>query len=129
MLRDPRVAAGVDLDGTLFGDGVTAGPDRPFGVMPARDHTADRDPKLATFLSNLRGPHPVRTLDVLHNGYTDFVVFDPQVARVDPALAAQLEEGFPTGTVSSVRAGRRALARRRSFLAAFTRRHLDVAPH
>jgi alpha-beta hydrolase superfamily lysophospholipase len=123
MLQDARVIAGVDLDGTLFGRVVTAGLHRPFGVMLARDHTADQDPSLAQFLGHLAGPHPTRTLDVLHNGYTDWVVFNPEAARGDPALGARLEQIAPTGTVQSLHAGRTALARQRAFLARFARRY------
>jgi hypothetical protein len=119
MLRDPRVLAGVNLDGSALGDVVTAGLDRPFGLMLSRLHTPENVPETFEFISNLRGPHPIERLDILHAGYTDFVVFNPELARVDPALGALLEQVFPTGTVDSLRAGRRAVTAQRQFLATF----------
>lgn len=123
MFHHPRVVAGVDLDGSLRGDVVAAGLDQPFGVMVSREFPLD-DPGLAAFLAKLRGPHPTRQLDVLHNGYTDWVVFNPQAARADPALGAKLEGLLPTGTVHSQRAGRRALSAQRQFLTRFMKCYL-----
>ena len=86
MFRDPRVVAGVGLDiGTiLFGDPpgevVAAGLDRAFETMCSLDLRCDL-PFIVDFVSHLRGPHPVEQLDILHTGYTDFVVFNPE-ARV-----------------------------------------------
>ena len=83
-------------------------------------------PHLVDFVSRLRGPHKEKQLNILHNGYTDFVVFNAQVARVDPAVAANLEaeEAWPTGTVDNLRAGRAAMAAERSFVATFLDHHL-----
>ena len=74
-------------------------------------------PYLVDFQQRLRGPHPVIDLPVLHNGYTDFVVFNAQAAKVDPAVAAALENGpFDTGTIDNLRAGRAAMSAEREFL-------------
>ncbi|RZT07551.1 hypothetical protein EV649_7965 [Kribbella sp. VKM Ac-2569] len=125
MFSHPQVVAGVDLDGSLRGDVVTGGLDQPFGLMLGREFPLD-DPRLLQFLSNLRGPHPLRQLDVEHYGYTDWVVFNPQAARADPALGAQLEMSFPTGTLNDQRAGRQAMSTQREFLTCFMDRYLSA---
>jgi hypothetical protein len=136
MFHDARILAGVSLDtGTiLFGDDVTppsevvtAGLDQPLGLMCSLDIPCG-SPHLVDFVSRLRGPHEEKDLNILHNGYTDFVVFNAQAARVDPVLGASLEaeSGWPTGTADDLRAGRAAMAAQRDFVAAFLGRHLPA---
>jgi dienelactone hydrolase len=131
MLDHPEIAAGVNLDGFIPGGSflpsgrlLTAGLDRPFGLMLGLDPSPEELQEIATFLSNMRAPHPVRRLDIHHYGFSDFVVFNPQAQRADPAVAAILEATFFTGTLDSLRAGRRALARQREFLVRFFDRYL-----
>lgn len=97
MFHDARISAGVSLDtgSVLFtgdnglppSDVVTAELDRPLGLMCSLDEPCS-SPQLVDFATRLRGPHPMRQLPILHNGYTDFVVFNAQAERVDPAVAA-----------------------------------------
>ncbi|WUJ70263.1 hypothetical protein OG809_34850 [Kribbella soli] len=124
MFIDPQVVAGVDLDGSLRGEVVTGGLDQPFGLMLGREFPLN-DPRLLEFLSNLRGPHPLTQLDVEHYGYTDWVVFNPQATRADPALGAHLETTFQTGTANNLRAGRTALSTQRTFLTHFMDHYLS----
>lgn len=123
MLHHPQVVAGVDLDGSPRGEVVAAGLDRPFGLMLSLQYPLD-DPGLVDFLSKLSGPHPVRQLPILHLGYTDWVVFNPQIRLANPALGAQLETLLSTGTSDDLRAGRRALAAQRQFLSRFMAQYL-----
>jgi hypothetical protein len=123
MLRYRRLRAGVDLDGTAFGQVVQVGLDEPFGIMLGR-HPLDQDPSLSQLVSHLRGPHPIEQLDVEHHGFTDFVVFNPEAALADPVLGAALESNFATG-VQSLAAGTAALSAQRQFLTAFMRRFLE----
>src|SRR6185436_3698127 len=97
LFHDQRVAAGVSLDtgSILFGDEVTppsevvtAGLDQPLGLACSMQFACTTTPYLIDFLPRLRGAHPLLDLPVLHNGYTDFVVFNAQAAQVDPAVAA-----------------------------------------
>lgn len=83
---------------------------------------------IETFLSSMRAPHPVRTLDIHHYGFSDFVFFNPQAQRADPTLGAALEAMFFTGTLDSLRAGRRALTQQRRFLVGFFDRYLETNP-
>jgi hypothetical protein len=74
----------------------------------------------------MRAAHAVQSLDIHHYGFSDFVVFNPQAQRVDPAVGSALEATFFTGTLDSLRAGRRALAQQRKFLVRFFDRHLET---
>ena len=98
-------------------------------VAAAVDSRVERIEELRdieTFLSNMRAPHPVRTLDIHHYGFSDFVIFNPQAQRADPTLGAALEAMFFTGTLDSLRAGQRALTQQRRFLAHFFDRYLET---
>ncbi|HEV7810875.1 MAG TPA: alpha/beta fold hydrolase [Candidatus Limnocylindrales bacterium] len=119
MLVDRRVQVGINLDGSSRGGVVKAGLDAPFGMMLDRDHDLDTAVGTKEFLSNLRGPHRVKRLDVLHLGFTDFVVFNPEATGADPLSGAILEFNDPTGTASDLSAGRGALKAERRFVASF----------
>jgi hypothetical protein len=135
LFHDSRVTAGVSLDtgGILFGDDVTppsevvtAGLDQPLGLTCSIGFPCTTTPYLIDFLPRLRGAHPVLDLPVLHNGYTDFVVFNAQAAQVDRAVAEVLETGFfDTGTLDDLSAGKAAMRAERDFLANFFDRYLD----
>lgn len=122
--RHPQIRAGVNLDGMIPAELITAGLDRPFGLMRGLDPPPEELRDIETFLSNMRGAHPVRTLDIHHFGFSDFVVFNPQAQRADPTLGTALEAMFITGTLDSLRAGRRALTPQRRFLVRFFDRYL-----
>jgi pimeloyl-ACP methyl ester carboxylesterase len=131
MVRHRELRAGVNLDGFIPGGSflpsgrlLTEGLDRPFGVMLSAGQPPEDLEELETFLSNMRAPHPVKSLDIQHNGFTDFVVFNPQAQRADPEIAATLEAVFTTGTLDDLAAGRRALGRQREFLVRFFDRYL-----
>jgi hypothetical protein len=119
VLIDQRVRVGVNLDGSSRGAVVTAGLDAPFAMMLDRDHDLDTVVGTKEFLSNLRGPRRVKRLDVLHLGFTDFVVFNPEATATDPVAGAILELNDPTGTASDLAAGRAALKAERRFVASF----------
>src|SRR3954470_10387242 len=127
MLRSPRLRAGVDLDGTAFGRVMQAGLDKPFGIMLAR-HPLEQDPSLSLLISHLRGPHPLKQLDIEHHGFTDFVVFNPEATLADPALGALLEATYATG-IDTLDAGTAALSAERRFLTNFMDRYLTDCHH
>jgi hypothetical protein len=133
MLLHREIRAGVNLDGFIPGGAflpggrlLTEGLDRPFGLMLGLDTTPEELREIELFLSNMRAPHPVRSLDVHHYGFSDFVVFNPQAQRTDAALGAALEAIFFTGTLDSLRAGQRALMQQRAFLVGFFDRYLQA---
>jgi pimeloyl-ACP methyl ester carboxylesterase len=126
MRRHPQIRVGVNLDGFIPAELIAAGLDRPFGLMLGLDQRPQELRDFLVFLSNMRAPHRERTLGIRHYGFTDFVVFNPQVQRADPALAMALEGNYSTGTLDSLRAGRRALRQQRQFLLRFFDRYLGT---
>ena len=117
MLVDPRIDAGADLDGVLFG-GARTGLSRPFMLMSAEPGFA-ADPNRAGFWSRLRGPHyAVDIKGAQHFAFSDLVVLGQQLARTNPA-AAQVIRPL-TGNVN----GRTTLAAERAYLLAFFDRFL-----
>jgi hypothetical protein len=124
MVHHPQVVAGVDIDGSPRGEVVAAGLDQPLGLMLSLDQPLENNPLLAEFLGNLRGPHPVRQLPIHHYGYTDWVVFNRQATKADPALGAYLEALLLTGTADTPHTGEHALAAQRQFLARFMTSYL-----
>ena len=127
MLVDARLLAGVNLDGGPRGAVVDQGLDRPFGIMHQPFPPEVYDVLFKPFVDRLRGPHPIVELPVAHNGFTDFVVFNPQAAAADPALGARLEAVIAAG-VASEADGTAALATQRRFLAGFMRRYVKLRP-
>jgi pimeloyl-ACP methyl ester carboxylesterase len=124
--RHPQIQAGVNLDGFIPVELITAGLERPFGLMLGLDQRPEELRDVEIFLSNMRAPHRLRSLAIRHYGFSDFVVFNPQAQPADPALGSALERMFPAGTLDSLRAGRRALAQQRRFLVRFFDRYLET---
>ena len=124
--RHPQIRAGVNLDGFIPPELITAGLDRPFGLMVGLDARPEELRDIEVFLSNMRAAHRERTLDIHHYGFSDFVVFNPQVQRADPALGMAFEASYFTGTLDSLQAGRRALRQQRQFLAQFFDRYVGT---
>ena len=89
--RHPQIQAGVNLDGFIPVELITAGLDRPYGLMLGLDASPEELRDIETFRSNMRAPHPVRSLEIHHYGFSDFVVFNPQAQRADPTLGSALE--------------------------------------
>jgi len=126
--RHPQIQAGVNLDGFIPVELITAGLDQPVGLMLGLDQTPEELRDVEIFLSNMRAPHRLRSLDIRHYGFSDFVVFNPQAQRADPTLGMALEAMFPTGTLDSLPAGQRALTEQRRFLVRFFDRYLETKP-
>jgi predicted dienelactone hydrolase len=118
MLVDPRIRAGADLDGLMFGRVRTSGLSRPFMLMKAEPGFA-AEPNLAGFWNRLRGPHyAVDVRDAHHFAFSDLVFFVPDLIRANPAAgqAARLEVGKLDGPAT--------LAAERAYLLAFFDRFL-----
>jgi len=116
MLVDPRIDAGADLDGVLFGRARVGGLSRPFMLMSGEPGFA-ADPKRAGFWHGLRGPHyAVDIKGAQHFAFSDLVFFAPQLTRANPSAGV-------AALVGSV-AGRATLAAERAYLVAFFGRFL-----
>jgi dienelactone hydrolase len=141
MAADPRVHAGLDLDGSiLLADpalhqnikqlaaqvGRRLGK-RPFMVMTSQGHTFQSDPSLAGFWSALRGWRlAVSMRNSQHYTYTDMEQFLGQLraAGVAPRHLTSKVVAEVIGTVKP----RRAVAAERAYIAAFFGQHLGGRP-
>ncbi|MCZ4122723.1 alpha/beta hydrolase family protein [Streptomyces sp. H39-S7] len=110
------LAAGADLDGTLFGPVVAEGLRRPLLLMGA---DRDTDSSWSAIWPRLHGwRRGIRVTGTLHFSYTDYEAFMPQVAARLGATDAQLAEFI--GPLDAARA----LALQRKLLVAYFDLHL-----
>ncbi|MCI4066487.1 hypothetical protein MRQ36_29590 [Micromonospora sp. R77] len=108
MHTDPRLAAGVDLDGTLYGPVVDTGLSRPFLLMSSATHDRSDDGTWAEFWSHLSGWH--RDLKLAGSGHLSYCdiaalvgplhltgMFPPEmVGTIDGDRAVQIEQTYLT---------------------------------
>ena len=93
MLVDPRIDAGADLDGVLFGAARAGGLSRPFMLMSGEPGFA-ADPNRAGFWSRLRGPHyAVDIKGAQHFAFSDLVFFAPELTRANPRSRRRQSSG------------------------------------
>lgn len=115
MYEDPRVVAGVDMDGTVSGKVVSAGLDRPFLLLGSTRDPGDDDDGWAALWSHLRGPR--RQLELVgsgHMSFTDYQILLPEAGVPADALVPAL------GTIDP----RRSVATQRAYLDSFFDRYL-----
>ncbi|MEU6589971.1 acetylhydrolase [Streptomyces sp. NPDC046881] len=109
MLDDPRVRAGLSLDGPML-PAVTGELDRPFMMMTAQ-FTRAAEPGVAEFWTHLRGWRlDIRAEGAVHASYGDNQVLVPQLAEavgmsdeelrgwigtLDPARAVRIQQAYP----------------------------------
>src|SRR6476620_11319343 len=99
MLLDRRLDAGLDMDGSLFGKVAVTGLEKPFMLFSA-DPGFRREPNLAQFWGNLRGPrYAVDFAGAAHFAFSDLVFLVSQLAGTREA-AAQARIRPLVGTVS-----------------------------
>lgn len=108
MRVDPRLAAGVDLDGTLYGPVVGAGLSRPFLLMSSAGHDRSNDATWATFWSHLTGwRRDLKMAGAGHVTYSDIAplsgplhltdVFPPELmGTIDGDRAVDIEQTYLT---------------------------------
>jgi predicted dienelactone hydrolase len=116
---DPRITAGINLDGTLWSPDAKAGSKRPLLLMGRQDHNCDTDPTWATFWANQRGPKlQLNLTGSTHATFLDFAVLLPQAA---PALGMPPEQvARGVGTIK----GQRAVGILRTYVNAYFDLHL-----
>ncbi|TCO65849.1 alpha/beta hydrolase family protein [Actinocrispum wychmicini] len=103
MLDDPRIKAGVDMDGTLFGPVVTAGLNRPAMLLAHQDKTRDTDPSWGPFWNASTGwKRDFQLQGSRHLSYSDAEVIFPQTASVMGLTPVQLAAII--GTIDPARA-------------------------
>ncbi|WP_283135856.1 alpha/beta hydrolase family protein [Rhizohabitans arisaemae] len=121
MHADPRVKAGANLDGSVFGPVLRDGLNRPFLQVGSSEHRRDNDPSWAALWPRLRDWRLELRLDGSgHNSFTDMQVLLRQHPLGTPA--AQIDEMI--GTID----GPRSMVIQRRYLRAFFDRHLRGRP-
>ncbi|BDM74392.1 hypothetical protein HEK616_78790 (plasmid) [Streptomyces nigrescens] len=109
MLDDPRVRAGLSLDGPMQPT-MTGDLDRPFMMMTAQ-FTRAQDPGVAEFWTHLRGWRlNIQAQGAVHSSYGDNQVLIPQLAKavgmsderlrawigtLAPARAVRIQQAYP----------------------------------
>ncbi|CAM4451380.1 hypothetical protein NONI108955_29665 [Nocardia ninae] len=133
MFRDPRIGAGINLDGSMgvgkLGEVVRHGVDRPFmlvgadGVHPEtkrefeHSHVDDMDPSWREFWTNQQGWKRDLHFDgAAHNSFTDLQVAVPQCASLLSPETRQRE----VGTIHPARS----VSAQQDYIAAFFDLHL-----
>lgn len=119
MLTDPRLAAGVDLDGTLYGPVVDDGLSRPFLLMGNASHDRTTDPTWTAFWSHLRGWH--HDLTLAGSGHLTFTDVAPLSAPL------HLTGLFPPELLGTID-GDRAVDIEQTYLTAYFNRFLRHSP-
>ena len=133
MLADPRLKAGANLDGSLYGPVAHRGLRRPFLLMlspipaafktrcGARCRGLSELDFFRPFYSHSRGPrYAVELKDSSHESFEDSVWIKPQLMTVDPAAARQ----FNVGRINAPAA----VATVSGYLTAFFDRYLRGTP-
>lgn len=114
MHDDPRVAAGVDLDGSLWGSVLTDGLDRPFVLIGGTDHERTQDPSWQQFWSADHGPK----LDFRLDGSQHHSFCDNQLILPVLAAAGIVPADFDTEMVGTIDS-RNSLDLQRGYLRTF----------
>jgi predicted dienelactone hydrolase len=138
MAADRRIAAGINLDGSMFLANPALQPqdlirlsaklarqlgNRAFMTMTHRGHDFHDDPSLAGFWSNLKGWRLFLTMrNAQHYTYTDLEQFLSQLvsAGIDPHRLTHERVAEVIGTIQPSRA----VAAQRAYIAAFFDLHL-----
>lgn len=119
MRDDPRIIAGVSMDGSFYGSVPSDGLDRPFLLLSSQNHNRDNDPSWATFWTHLRGwKLDLKLLGAQHGSFSDEQVLLPQVAGVLALPASQVAQ-----VIGNIDPGR-AVTVERLYLSAFFDQHL-----
>ena len=127
MAQDPRIRAGVDLDGSINGTVAATGLDRPFLLMASAGHGRDNDPSWAEFWSHLRGwRRELQLRDSGHLAFSDLAPLTQQLIKalpIPPAVVTRLVASIGTLDAS------RAVSVQRAYLHAFFDLHLRQRDH
>jgi pimeloyl-ACP methyl ester carboxylesterase len=104
MHDDPRVKAGINMDGSLPSSSATAGSDRPF-LLLGSDHGGPEDPSWDEFWKNQRGwKRELILTGSTHTSFTDFEVLFPQGGPIMGLTSEQVTQVI--GTLDPLRAVR-----------------------
>jgi len=97
-LVDSRFRAGADMDGSIWGDAVQQGTDRPF-LMLLSENSFQTDSTMQTFWSNLHGPGLRGDITgALHGNFSDVGLIYNAFCTVPPPT------DFELGSIDAMRA-------------------------
>jgi predicted dienelactone hydrolase len=115
MYEDPRVGAGINMDGTLSGAVVGGGLDRPLALMSSDGHGRADDETWLAIWPHLRGPrYDLQLAGSGHMSFTDLQVLLPQAGIPAEDLVPDY------GTID----GARSITVQRAYVLAFFDRYL-----
>jgi dienelactone hydrolase len=122
MHTDARIAAGINLDGTLWTPQAVAGSDRPLLLFGRQDLDSYEAVTWAEFWTKQRGPKLWLNLkDSTHHTFTDFAPLVPQVAPIIGQSSSWIIAEI--GTINGQRAVAIERAYIRAWFDAFLRHH------
>ena len=122
MLADPRIAAGADLDGTIYGAAAHESLERPFMILAGSPGPL-REKGMRGFFRRLRGPRFAVTFSrARHFAFSDLLFLLPRLALGNPEL-----EGALRALIGNVKPAP-TLTWQRRYLTAFFNRYLQGRP-
>jgi predicted dienelactone hydrolase len=117
MHDDPRIKAGINMDGTFWGPLAQEGVNRPFLLLTGSEHT--NDPSLASFLAASTGPKLHLALaNSQHRTFSDAEELEPELAQALGLTPKQVEDDL--GTISP----KTAVTDERAYIEAFFDKYL-----
>ncbi|MEV4305345.1 lipase [Nonomuraea sp. NPDC049624] len=138
---DPRVDAGVNLDGGYVGPVAATGVARPFLQLAAQTHTRDNEPSWKSFWRASTGwKRELRFKGAAHGSFTDLQALLPQIAAALPKAQSEAQpeaqDGKQDGKQSAVPVAdfvgtidpQRSVAAQRAYVGAFFDLHLRGKP-
>ncbi|MEV7010177.1 lipase [Streptosporangium sp. NPDC051022] len=118
---DPRVAAGVNLDGGYVGPVARTGVAKPFLQMASEPHTRETEPTWKSFWDRSTGwKRELRLTGARHGSFTDLQALFPQLT----GTLKNLPDAELIGTIDP----RRSVAAQRAYVTAFFDLHLKGRP-
>jgi pimeloyl-ACP methyl ester carboxylesterase len=92
MLQDPTISAGLNIDGSMFGDVLIKGLDRPFVLMGHENKTQETDPSWKTVWPKLTGwKKEFEVLGAAHYSFSDLPLITA-VLGIQAELPAEVGE-------------------------------------
>ncbi|YCK38634.1 alpha/beta hydrolase family protein [Actinomadura sp. ATCC 39365] len=126
---DPRVDAGVNLDGGYVGPVAATGVTRPFLQLAAQAHTRENEPSWKSFWRASTGwKRELRFKGAAHGSFTDLQALLPQIAAALPKAADGKQGGVPVADFVGTIDPQRSVAAQRAYIGAFFDLHLLGKP-
>ncbi|MGW2223235.1 lipase, partial [Nonomuraea sp. NPDC001684] len=126
---DPRVDAGVNLDGGYVGPVAATGVPRPFLQLAAQTHTRDSEPSWKSFWRASTGwKRELRFKGAAHGSFTDLQALLPQIAAALPKAQDGKQSGVPVADFVGTIDPQRSVAAQRAYVGAFFDLHLLGKP-